>query len=208
MTAFASWRSPALFHIFPESRIIAGIDASMMMSLGTCRLVMPLSESTIARSGPDSNAASKAASISARWSAGNDSSATSTPPRPLFGLAPAARNTSPYFAKTSAKKTSTAWPKMIGSETFIIVAFMCNENSTPRSLASATCSARNDRNADTLITVESITSPASSGNSGFRTVTSPPGATCSIRTSVGASTVTDCSFDAKSPACIVDDVGL
>ena len=29
-----------------------GIEASMMMSLGTCRLVMPRSESTIANDGP------------------------------------------------------------------------------------------------------------------------------------------------------------
>jgi len=92
---------------------------------------------------------------------------------------------------------------MIGSETFIIVAFMCSENSTPRSLASATCSARNERNAETLITVESITSPASSGNSDFSTVTVPSEPTYSIRTSAGAATVTDCSFDAKSPDSIV-----
>ena len=52
MTASVSWSSPAAFHICPESRIIGGIDASMMMSLGTCRLVMPRSESTIAERGP------------------------------------------------------------------------------------------------------------------------------------------------------------
>ena len=40
----------------PESRIIGGIDASMMMSLGTCRLVMPRSESTIASAGPSCSA--------------------------------------------------------------------------------------------------------------------------------------------------------
>ena len=34
-----------------QARIKAGIDASIMISLGTCRLVMPLSESTIASSG-------------------------------------------------------------------------------------------------------------------------------------------------------------
>ena len=31
---------------------MAGIEASMMTSLGTCRLVMPLSESTMATAGP------------------------------------------------------------------------------------------------------------------------------------------------------------
>ena len=54
MTYLVSCRSPARFHICPDVRIAAGIDASMMMSLGTCRLVMPRSESTIARLGPDS----------------------------------------------------------------------------------------------------------------------------------------------------------
>jgi len=52
MTALASCVSPAAFHISPEVRIIAGIEASMMMSLGTWRLVMPLSELTIASAGP------------------------------------------------------------------------------------------------------------------------------------------------------------
>ena len=52
MTASVSCSSSAAFHICPESRIIGGIDASMMMSLGTCRLVMPRSESTIASAGP------------------------------------------------------------------------------------------------------------------------------------------------------------
>ena len=75
-------------------------------------------------------------------------------------FAPAASSTSPCLANRSAKNTSTAWPKMIGSETFIIVAFMCSENSTPFALASAICSARNVRSAATLITVESMTSPA------------------------------------------------
>ena len=40
----------------------------------------------------------------------------------------------------SLKKTFTAWPKMMGSETFIMVAFMCSENSTPSALAAAICS--------------------------------------------------------------------
>src|SRR4051812_43410595 len=42
------------FHIWPEVRMAAGIEASMMMSLGTCRLVMPRLESTIASAGPRS----------------------------------------------------------------------------------------------------------------------------------------------------------
>jgi hypothetical protein len=50
--ARVSWSLPAAFHILPEVRIIAGIEASTMTSLGTWRLVMPLSELTIARAGP------------------------------------------------------------------------------------------------------------------------------------------------------------
>ena len=41
MTALVSCCSPSAFHIWPDVRIIAGIDASMITSLGTCRLVMP-----------------------------------------------------------------------------------------------------------------------------------------------------------------------
>ncbi len=77
------------------------------------------------------------ASMAARWSAGSDSTAASTLAQPLFGSPPAAAIASPCLAKTSAKKTSTAWPNMIGSETFIIVALRWIENSTPWSLASA-----------------------------------------------------------------------
>jgi hypothetical protein len=49
--ALASCCSSSAFHIWPESRITTGIDASMMMSEGTCRLVMPRLESTWARPG-------------------------------------------------------------------------------------------------------------------------------------------------------------
>lgn len=43
----------SLFHILPLSRTTHGIDASMMTSEGTCRLVMPRAESTIASPGRD-----------------------------------------------------------------------------------------------------------------------------------------------------------
>ena len=42
------------------------------------------------------------------------------------------------LSKTGLKKLRTAWPKMIGSETFIIVAFMCSEKRSPDSRASST----------------------------------------------------------------------
>ena len=52
-------------------------------------------------------------------------------PKPLLRLTPSRRNVSACFSSTSAKKTDTAWPKRIGSETFIIVALRWTENSTP-----------------------------------------------------------------------------
>ena len=49
--------------MWPEVRIIAGIEASTMTSEGTCRLVMPRSESTIASAGPSASPARTAALI-------------------------------------------------------------------------------------------------------------------------------------------------
>ena len=49
----------------------------------------------------------------------------------------------------------------------------------------------------------SITSPAKRGVLCLRTVTSPLVATCSIRTSVAVSTVTDFSEPKKSPSLIL-----
>ena len=56
-------------HIFPAARIAAGIEASTMTSLGTCRFVMPLSESTMAKGARCEYAAFRSASISARCAA-------------------------------------------------------------------------------------------------------------------------------------------
>ena len=55
-------------HIWPDARIAAGIEASMITSLGTCRLVIPLLESTIASGGRVAYTAWMSASIAARWS--------------------------------------------------------------------------------------------------------------------------------------------
>ena len=51
MTARVSASAPSAPHMCPDVRIIAGIEASTMTSLGTWRLVIPLSELTIARPG-------------------------------------------------------------------------------------------------------------------------------------------------------------
>ena len=137
MTALVSCWLPSAFHIWPDDRIIAGIEASTITSLGTCRLVMPRSESTMARPGRSASTAAMSASTASRCAAGSDSTAASTLAQPSFGSAPTASSVPPCRSNTGAKKARTAWPKMIGSETFIIVAFRCSENSAPDEAASA-----------------------------------------------------------------------
>ena len=69
--------------------------------------------------------------------AGEDAAETVAGVQPGLERAP-----SPCSANSSGKNACTAWPKMIGSETFIIVAFRCTENSTPSALARAICVAQ------------------------------------------------------------------
>ena len=73
-----------------------------MTSLGTCRLVMPLSESTIARAGPSARPGldgglDRGAVVERRRAAPRRA------PRPSLGEMPAAPSASPYSAKTSGK---------------------------------------------------------------------------------------------------------
>ncbi len=198
MTASVSASSPSGPHMWPDVRIIAGIEASTMMSDGTCRLVMPLSESTIARAGPSAMPFSKASLIAAPSS--SLSRPARMPARPSLGLRPAAASCSPYCAKTSGKNARTTWPKMIGSETFIIVALRCTENRTSSSLARAIWAARNSRSAATRIAVASTTSPARTGTDSRSTVVVPSSPTSSMRSDPSASTTTDFSLEAKSSA--------
>ncbi len=72
---------------------MAGMDASTMTSLGTCRLVMPRSESTMARAGPAASSASKEALISSP--SGNESRPLKMAPSPSLGLSPAAASVAP-----------------------------------------------------------------------------------------------------------------
>ena len=184
--------------MWPDVRIIAGIEASTITSLGTCRLVMPRSESTIASAGPSASSASNEAVIASppsTWS-----SPDRMPPRPSFGLRPAALSAAPCSANVFGKNAFTTWPKMIGSETFIIVALRCTENSTPSSFARATWAVRNSRSAATCSTVPSTTSPARTSTPSLSTVVVPSAATCSIRSSPSASTTAEVSFERKSSA--------
>ncbi len=97
---------------------------------------------------------------------------------------------------------------MIGSETFIIVAFMCREKRTPRSLASAICSARKASSARRCMTAPSTISPALTGIDALRTVAAPSGATNSIRRSSSCVNVTERSVERKSPPDMVETCDL
>ncbi len=102
-------------------------------------------------------------------------------------------------AKTSAKYARTAWPKMIGSETFIIVAFMCTEKRTPRAFASATSRARNASSARRRITAASTISPSSTATPSLSTVTDAVGGdVLDAQLARGRRPSTDCSVERKS----------
>ena len=91
---------------------------------------------------------------------------------------------------------------MIGSETFIIVAFRWTENRTPDAFAAAICSVRNASRAAARSTLPSTTSPASTFSPDFRTCSPAAVRSRIVRTS-SAPITTDCSLWRKSSASIV-----
>lgn len=93
-------------------------------------------------------------------------------------------------------------PKMIGSETFIIVALRCAENSTPSSFARWICSRMKVCSAETDMNVASTTSPARTGMPSLSTVV-PSGVVRRIVRESSDGRTTDFSFEKKSPAPIV-----
>ena len=93
MTARVSALSPSAFHSLPPFLIMAGMEASMMTSLGTCRFVIPRSESTMDRRGPAASSASMAARISSPW--GSDPRPARTDARPSSARRPASASTCP-----------------------------------------------------------------------------------------------------------------
>ncbi len=124
-------------------------------------------------------------------------------PKPLLKSTSSFWMVSLCFAMRSLKKTSTQSPKMMGSETFIMVAFMWREKRMPCALASAIWASRNSTSALRLSLVASRISPASSGVLSLRTVTEPSAEVNSILTSVGSCMVIDFSLDEKSLVPIV-----
>ena len=103
----------------------------MITSDGTCKLVMPLSELTMARGGREASVSAKVASIAVRSASGMPGNLAIKSPRPLLKFTPAASKASPCWSRTGLKKVRTAAPNKMGSDTFIMVAFMCNEYSAP-----------------------------------------------------------------------------
>jgi hypothetical protein len=71
ITALTSFRRPSAPYILPPLRIIAGIEASTMMSFGEWKLVTPLAESTMASSGRCSWQACRSRMISSRFDSGS-----------------------------------------------------------------------------------------------------------------------------------------
>ena len=73
LTALVSFVRPSAPYILPPARIIAGIDASTITSLGEWKFEMPLAESTIASSGRCSWQACRSRMISSCCEAGSAS---------------------------------------------------------------------------------------------------------------------------------------
>ena len=133
------------------------------------------------------------ASISFRSSCGSEAIFARTSPKPFCTSTPRSANKSPYFSNKGLKNAFTPCPKIIGSETFIIVAFKCNENRTPAVFAEATCSSKNSTNAFLLMNVPSRISPCCNARVSFKTIF-PFEVSRTICTVVSFSIVTDCSF--------------
>ena len=178
---------------------MAGIEASMMTSLGTCKLVMPRSESTMAMPLRYS-ATSAVKAASSAWPC----ILLMASPKPLLGFTPRVANVSPYFSKSGANHARTPCPKMIGSETFIMVAFMCSENSTPLSFAQSTCFSRKEVKEALHMNEESTTSPDSTATGARSSVAFPDSSVNVMCTWPASVIVTDCSWLKKSPSVMLD----
>ena len=169
---------------------MAGMDASMMTSEGTCRLVMPLSLLTMAKSGRDSSVSEMVASIAARSSGDMSGNLATKSPNPLLKSTPAASKALPWRSTTGLKKARTAAPNKIGSDTFIMVAFMCNENRAPSLLTRSISAVRNDSKWRMDKAAQSMISSAWRARPRFNTVRFPEASTCTMSTVVGPTTVT------------------
>ena len=107
-------------------------------------------------------------------------------PMPLFASKPTLVERVGVLRQRVACRTRfTATPNMIGSETFIIVALRCSENSTPCAFASAICASMNVASALRLIDAASMISPACSFGLSLSTRVVPSAPTSSMRSVAG-----------------------
>ena len=92
ITALTSFRRPSAPHILPPLRIMAGMEASTITSLGEWKLVMPLLESTMASSGRCSWQACRSRLISSCWLCGSVAILLYRSTMPLFTFTPSSSN--------------------------------------------------------------------------------------------------------------------
>ena len=176
-----------------------------MTSLGTCRLVMPLSESTMARSGPAARAAAMSASIVlALVARAARSRRASRSPRPLLGSTPRRSKRGAVLGEDVGEEGphGVAEDDRVGD-----LHHRGLEVDREQHALSAwrRRSARRGRRRgrEALMTVASTISPAVHGQRRpCSTVTVPSAPTCSMRSVSAAARVTDCSLLRKSPAAM------
>ena len=184
---------------------MAGIEASTMMSLGTCRLVMPLSESTIARAGP--------------WAEPLlDGRLDGLAVRERVGCCRSGRrgrrwgdagcgSWSPYSGRRPGSTPHrVAEHDRVGD--LHHGGLEVHREQHASALALAICSVRTRAGASTSMKVASMTSPARTWTPSLSTVTVPSSATCSMRSVSASAITTDCSLRRKSPLAHGGDVGL
>ncbi len=101
ITAFTSFSRPSAPYILPPLRIIAGMEASTITSLGEWKLVMPLAESTIASSGRCSWQACRSRRISSCVLWGKVAILLYRSTMPLLTFTPSSSNSLACFSKAS-----------------------------------------------------------------------------------------------------------
>mmetsp|Transcript_20806 Transcript_20806/g.64519 ORF Transcript_20806/g.64519 Transcript_20806/m.64519 type:complete len:207 (+) Transcript_20806:694-1314(+) len=141
--------------------------------------------------------------MAARSASGSSLSLAYSDARPFLGDTPSLAKVAACFSKASLKKTDTTWPKMMGSDTFIMVALRCSETIRSSALACVSSCSMKAHSAAADMREASITSPACSLVSALSTCASaPPSGTNSMRTDVASGHTWLFSALKKSPSAI------
>ena len=184
MTNLVSCCSPSAFHIWPDGadrgrhrRVDDHVARDVQVGDAAVGVDHRQRRAVLVGGGDRLGPASRSPS-------GRRSSAVSSAARPSLAFDVRGGERVAVLAEHDGKNARTAWPKMIGSETFIIVALRCTENSTPCALAVGDLrrEERVERRRAHDRRVEHL-----AGQHGHRRLEhasrSPSAATCSIRTS-------------------------